>query len=103
MKKAALVSALSDKASGGKVIAISGLQKATGKTKEIAQVLQRMGVKSGLIVTDGKLDNVVRAVRNIQKVDVLPANLTNAFEIIKHHTLIVTKETVGSLRKSEAK
>lgn len=100
MKKAALIAALSAKAADGKVLAVSGLEKASGKTKEIAQILQKINVKSALLLTGEKMDNVVRAVRNIKKVDVLPVNLTNAFEVIKHHTLMVTKESIEKLSKA---
>jgi len=52
-------------------------------------------------VTEGKQDNVARAVRNIPGVNVLPANLINAYEILKHEMLIVSKEAVEKIGKTE--
>lgn len=101
MKRAALISALSARAEEGKVVAIS-LEKASGKTKELSQALQKMNVKSGLILTGEKMDSVVRAVRNIPKIDVLPASLVNAYEVIKHQTLVLTKEAVEKLEPKKA-
>jgi large subunit ribosomal protein L4 len=105
MKKAALLTALSGKAADKGVLGLSGLEKATGKTKEIAGLLKKINAENALIVTGEKMDNVLRAVRNIENVDVLPANLINAYEVVRHNMLIVTKEALEKLvnPKSETK
>lgn len=99
MKKAALLSALSDKASSKDIIGVSGIEKATGKTKEVTILLKKVGTDNALIITSDKQDNVVRAVRNIQGVSVLPANLINAYEVLRHEILLLTKEAVERLKK----
>lgn len=99
MKKAALISALSSKVLDKNVLAITGVDKASGKTKEITKFLEKLKVKSGLIITAEKTDNLQRAVRNIEKIDVLSANLINAYEVLKHDVLMVTKEAVEKLTK----
>ncbi|OGE64724.1 50S ribosomal protein L4 [Candidatus Daviesbacteria bacterium RIFCSPLOWO2_02_FULL_36_7] len=101
MKKAALFSALSVKAADKKVLGLSGLDKASGKTKEMAKLIEKLKAKSLLIVTGEKQDNVVRAIRNIPGADVLPVSLINAYEIVKHELLFVTKEAVEKLNKKE--
>lgn len=98
MKNAALNAALSSKVLDKKVMGITGIEKASGKTKEMAELLTKLKVKSGLIVTAEKTDNLQRAVRNIEKVNILPVNLVNAYEILKHDVLIVTKEAVEKLK-----
>lgn len=99
MKKAALVSALSDKANDKSIVGLTGIDKASGKTKEIAKLLEKLKIKNALIVTERKNDNIVRAVRNILGVDVLNADLINAYEILKHRVLLLTKEAVERLKK----
>ncbi|MDP2671895.1 MAG: 50S ribosomal protein L4 [Candidatus Daviesbacteria bacterium] len=105
MKKAALVSALSSKAKDQGILGISGLEKASGKTKEMVELLSKIvgqsKTVSSLIVTGEKQDNIVRAVRNIPGVSVLPANLLNAYEVLKHKSLLVTKEAVNVILGSE--
>ncbi len=98
MKKAALLNSLSSKALDKKVIGLSGLEKATGKTKEMFRLLKKVNVKSALIVTEEKTDNVVRALRNIKGIDVLPVSQLNAFDVLRHQMLILTKEAVGKLK-----
>lgn len=104
MRKAALLAALSAKVNNNNVVGLSGLEKASGKTKEMFQLLNKITGKdketrSALIVTDEKNDNVVRAVRNIPGMSVLPANLINAYEVLKHDILMVTKAAIERLGK----
>lgn len=99
MKRTALVSALSSKMTDKKVMGISGLEKATGKTKEFAGLLEKLNLKSTLFVTSEKQDNVVRSIRNIPGVTVLTAYQVNAYEVLRHQTLIITKETLEVLKK----
>lgn len=97
MKKAALLSALAVKVTDKQLTGLTGLEKASGKTKEMVELLKKLKAKSALIVTGEKTDNVVRAVRNIPGVDVLPANLINAYEVLRHELLLITKEAVERL------
>lgn len=104
MKKAALLSALSSKMGDKGILGLSGMDKASGKTKEMVKLLNKInGGKSTLIVTGEKTDNVVRAVKNIPGIDVLPANLINAYEVLKHNMLLVTKEAIEKIAKAQTK
>lgn len=97
MKRWALMYALSAKAKDKEVVGLAGLDKATGKTKEIAKLVEKLKIKSALFVTGQKLDNVVLGVRNIKGVDVLPVNLINAYEVLKHDILLFTKDAIHKL------
>lgn len=114
MKKAALVSALSAKTADKQITILSDLEKATGKTKEMASLVNKLfaagsplltaeskqsKAKSLLIVTDGSQHNMVRAVRNIPRVNVLPVNLINAYEILRHKLLLITKGAIEKIAK----
>ena len=99
MKKQALLSALSSKMTDKEILGISGLEKATGKTKQIAKLLEKVNSKSVLLVIDGRMDKVFRGARNIPGVLVLPANQLNAYEVLKHQKLLITKDAVEVLTK----
>lgn len=99
MRKAALMQALSSKMGENNVIGIIGIEKATGKTKEINNFLEKVNSKNALIVTDKIQDNVVRAIRNIPGISILPANQINAYEVLRHQMLMITKEAVEVLKK----
>ena len=99
MKKAALFSALSSKAAEKEILGVSGIDKATGKTKEIAELLKKMNTKNALILVVEKQDSIIRAVKNIPQTTTLPVNQVNAYEVLKHKMLILTKEAVERLAK----
>ena len=105
MRKAALLSALSSKMVDKSIVGLSGLDKASGKTKEMVKLLSKVTGKGGnvssLIVTGEKIDNVVRGVRNIPGVSISPANLINAYEVLKHDILMLTKDAVEKLTKPQ--
>lgn len=100
MKKAALISALSDKAKDKNVFGLVGVEKASGKTKEMAKLIEKLGGRSLLIVTGDKMDKVVRGVKNIPGTNVLPASLINAYEVLKHQKLMITKGALEKISKA---
>lgn len=103
MKKAALISALSLKAKEQKIVGIAGLDKATGKTKEMAQLFKKTGFKSALVVTDAKLEKALQAVRNLPGVSLKDANNLNVLEVLKHQNLLLTQEAVAKLTEKLSK
>lgn len=108
MKKAALISALSSKVADKSIIGLSGIEKASGKTKEMFKLLNVIAkkgkdIKSALIVTDKKIDNVARSARNIPGISILPATGLNAYEVLRHELLLVTKEATEKIGKGEQK
>lgn len=99
MRKAALISALSQKHLDKDIFAISGLEKATGKTSEISKLLKGMGKKSVLIVSEKSNELANRAARNIKGINLIAAEDINPFEVIKAQSLIFTKGAVEALEK----
>lgn len=97
MRQAALLSAFSAKAKDGEIKGLTGLEKATGKTKEFAKLLGKIGVSSALIVTEEKRDQVVRATNNLPKIDTVSINQLNAYEILKHRILLIEKSALTKL------
>lgn len=105
MKRAALISALSQKASDGEVIVISGFTKIEPKTKIMNQTLIKITEDKNnktkvLLITAGAskdLPNVFRAGKNIKNLDLMSANLINTYEVLKHKNLLIMKESVELL------
>ena len=72
--------------------------EADGKTKTLVRQLAKHGWGSALFI-DGPETNeaFARAVRNIPKVDVLPQQGANVYDILRHDTLVLTKAAVEAL------
>ena len=100
MRRAAIRMTLSDKVREGNLIVLQDLSFHSPKTKDFVAMMQTLGLeRSVLLVGDGADHDALRAGRNVQGVDMLPADLLNAVDVLNHRTLILTLDAV---RKAEA-
>lgn len=90
--------ALSLKSKTGKLVVLDDAKPKDHKTKAMASALQKMGVESVLFVTGKEVDaNFARATANLPKVDVIPSQGANVYDIMRRDTLVLTKEAVADL------
>lgn len=103
MRKAALFSALSAKVKDGGIKVVSGLEKITPKTKFMTLVLQKLGLLNKnekiLLVLPKKLEEIQRAARNIQNVEIIYAYQLNTYNILRNKTLFLLKDSIAALGK----
>lgn len=96
----ALKTALSAKVADGKLIVLDAAVASTPKTKDMAAKMKSFGFASALFVCGEELDhNFALSLRNIPLMDVLPSDGANVYDILRHDTLVLTKEAVESLTK----
>lgn len=94
----ALRHALSAKAGAKELIVIDDATIKSAKTAELRKQLANLGVNNGLIVGGAELDaNFTKAASNIPNLDVLPSQGANVYDILKRHTLVLTKQAVQDL------
>jgi large subunit ribosomal protein L4 len=90
MRRAALRSALSQKAAQKEIVLVDQIKVAQTKTKEMAETIHKLtGGTSALIVLDKSNENVERSVRNLPKVKTLRANYLNIRDILGFKQLIL--------------
>jgi large subunit ribosomal protein L4 len=93
-----LKTALSAKQAEGKLVVLDAAQLAEGKTKLLGQRLAKLGWDSVLIIGGTVLDeNFAKAARNLPKVDVLPQQGANVYDILRRDTLVLTRDAVEQL------
>lgn len=98
VRQLALKTALSAKAKEGKLIIVDALAPKDHKTKAMADAFKALGFDSALIVGGKEIDaNFARATRNLPKVDVLPVQGANVYDILRRDTLVLTKDAVNDL------
>ena len=98
IRRQALKTALSAKAKDGKLIILDDAKAKDHKTKPMAAALGKFGLESALIVGGQEIDpNFARATANLPKIDVLPSQGANVYDILRRDTLILTKEAVANL------
>ncbi|MBU0707811.1 50S ribosomal protein L4 [Patescibacteria group bacterium] len=101
VKRQALLMGLSDRAKNGKITILDKLELTSPKTKAIAELLKNAKFNTGsLIVIAKKNDAIKQSVRNIKKVNLLPANSLNILSILKHPRLLITKDSLAVLKKT---
>ena len=94
----ALKHALSTKAKDGGIIVIDKATVKEGKTKQLAAHLEKLGLRSALIVDGAEVDQSFRAAaRNIPNIDVLPIQGINVYDILRRGTLVLTKAALDAL------
>jgi len=100
VRKAALISALSAKAKEKKLIILDDAVAKDHKTKPMASNMAKFGIDSALIVGGKEIDaNFARATSNLPKIDVLPSQGANVYDIVRRDTLVLTKQAVADLTK----
>jgi len=98
VRKLAMRSALSSKQADGKLIILDEVKLADPKTKALLDILAKLGLSDALIVGGGAIDvNFAKAAKNIAKIDVLPIQGANVYDILRRDTLVLTREAVETL------
>ena len=100
VRRAALRSALSLRRKEGALLAVESLSLAEAKTKQMAQLLGRLGLDgtaSVLIVVAGPDPAVERAARNQPWASVLRAEGLNTYDVLRHERLLVTRDALDAI------
>lgn len=98
VRQNAMKAALSAKAKEGKLIILDDAKAKDHKTKPMAAAMAKFGVESAVIVGGKEIDaNFARATSNLPKIDVLPSQGANVYDIMRRDTLFLTKDAVKEL------
>ncbi len=102
-RRAALCSALSQKARDGQVRVIEGLAFEQPKTKQMKELLSSLGISASVLIVLASRDRAVeRSGRNLPGVLVTTAEGLNVYDILKHDTLLVTKDALAAIEQRTA-
>lgn len=96
VKQAGLKVALSFLHKEGRVWVVDSIS-ASGKTKDIAKTLKKMGVAKGVIVDDLSNDKLQRSVRNLPNHKFLPVQGLNVFDLLKYDGCLISKAALSKV------
>jgi large subunit ribosomal protein L4 len=105
MRRLALRSALSVKASEGAVAVVDGFALDEPKTKAMAELLRGLGVEADqnvLIVLQAANDLVARSTNNLPWAKIVLAQNLNLYDIFTHDRLVIAKDAIGLLEETLA-
>jgi large subunit ribosomal protein L4 len=98
VRRLGLKTALSAKQAEGKLVVLDAAKVEEPKTKALRSRLDAFGWDSVLIIDGSEIDvNFARAARNLPKVDVLPQQGANVYDILRRDTLVLTRAAVERL------
>lgn len=100
MRRKALFMVLSAKAKEKLLLVLDSLKVEKPKTKVMAEILNKLFLKkgSGLVVLSKKDDNIIKAMRNIPKVDTMLATDLNALDLLSYKYVVMPKEAVKVIK-----
>ena len=103
VKQLALKSALSAKLADGEITLIDDFSISKPSTKDMAAIIKILGFegKSLLIVIPENNNNIKLSARNIAGVHVACASDLNAYTVIAHSRLLITKGAVAGIKGAE--
>ncbi len=98
-KRAALKSVLTAKVQENKVVILDELKFDDIKTKAMVNVLNNVKAEKAIVVLKENDEKVVLSARNIADVQTTLVNTINVYDILKHNTLVMTKDAVQAIEE----
>ena len=99
-RRTAMFSALSKKLADGEFFVVDNVTVENGKTKEMAAFLNAFGFeKTVLVVMNDANEKVIRAASNIQKLQTLPVEQLNTYDVVKNAVVVLSKGSVEKLQE----
>ena len=90
--------ALSSKAKAGSLVILDDVALSEPKTAALRASLEKMGLKNALFIAGPEVDaNFKLAARNIPNIDVLPNAGLNVYDVLRRHTLVLTKAAIDGI------
>jgi large subunit ribosomal protein L4 len=101
MRRLALKSSLTVRASDGSIVVIKSLDFAEPKTRELAAILKNMNAHESktLLVTDGEHENTVKSARNLRSVRVKLARNVSTYDVVWADKIVVTTDAVKKMEE----
>ena len=101
MKKAAFVSAISEKIRQNEVVVLDKLALSEVKTKHVAKTVEALGVKGKVMFVLGEYDaDVLLAARNIPTVSVSEARTLSVYDIVATKNLVLTVDAIKKIEEA---
>jgi len=105
MRRAALFSVLSAKAKDNEILIIDKISIQEPKTKivynlltDLLKKIKKETLKSSLVVTPKKDENLLKAIKNIPGVELIEARNLNILDILSFKYLILSEESIKTIK-----
>jgi large subunit ribosomal protein L4 len=100
VRRQALKMALSQKLLDRELTVVDSLHLTEIKTKAFAEVLRRFEAEKPLVVIDRRDEVIEKSARNIPRAKVLRSEGLNVYDLLNHHSVLLTRETVSKIEEA---
>lgn len=92
--------AVSEKIAAGQVVVLDSLTLEQPKTKEMSAIVKNLeGVKGALFVVGAFNENLLKATRNLQKVELVSAESVNTYQMLRYPLVVVAQDAMPALEQ----
>jgi large subunit ribosomal protein L4 len=98
VRKLALKMALTSKLKENKLVVLNEMEFDEIKTRKFVEVMQTLGVRKALIVTDKENERLEKSSRNVPHVKVLKNEGINVYDLLAHDNLILLESSVAAIQ-----
>lgn len=99
VRRGALISALSLRASEKKLLVLQDLTLGEIKTKKMVGILGKLGVTSGLIIEDKANVELIKSVHNLPHTKWLAPEGLNVYDLLRYPSLVITAPVIKQIEE----
>jgi large subunit ribosomal protein L4 len=97
-RQLALRKAFTERVNSGDVVVIDEIKLDTPKTKAFVNLLRGLEADKGaLIVADSGNDNLARASRNVESVELTSSSNLNTYQLLRYNKVLITRSAMEAL------
>jgi large subunit ribosomal protein L4 len=98
VRKAALRAAISKRNQDKALVVVDAWAPAKPSTKEAVNAFAKLGIQSALVLGLKDNQNLFKSVRNAKRYKFLPVEGANVYDILRHQTLLLTRDAAVALQ-----
>ncbi|OIP88236.1 MAG: 50S ribosomal protein L4 [Syntrophobacteraceae bacterium CG2_30_61_12] len=100
VRKLALKMALSQKLLDRELTVVDRFGLEQIRTRDFIQIIDRFKLEKPLVVIAERDEIIEKSARNIPNLKVLRSEGLNVYDVLNHHTLVLTKDSVGRIEEA---
>src|SRR3954468_19947389 len=97
VRKAAIRAAISKRNFDKALVVVDAWAPAKPSTREAVSAFAKLGIESALVLGVKDNQNLFKSVRNAKKYKFLPVEGANVYDILRHPTLLLTRDAAAAL------
>lgn len=100
VRKLALKMALSQKLLDQELTVVDRFGLEQIRTRDLVRIIDRFQLEKPLVVIADRDEIIEKSARNIPNLKVLRSEGLNVYDVLNHHTLVLTKDSVGRIEEA---